>query len=197
MEAVDATTEEARIAALDRHVAAVRAHVKTLAARDYSSAVPGDVDLVILFLPGDPYLGAAFERDPDLQVEALRARVLVATPTTLLALLRTVAIYWQQKSLAENAERIAEVARELYDRTVTFGEHLSKVGKGLEDAVEAYNKASGSFTRRLLPMRRQLEEMRVAEHLPQLLDAPQPVEIAPRDLGDRVQAEDDRVGRLF
>lgn len=197
MEAVEATTEEARIAALERHVTAVRAHVKNLAARDYANAVRGHVDLVVLFLPGDAFLAAAFERDPELQVEAMRSRVLVATPTTLLALLRTVAIYWQQKSLAENAERIAEVAREVYDRTVTFGEHLSKVGHGLESAVEAYNRASGSFSRRLLPLHRQLEEMRVTEHLPQLLEPPPTVEIAPRDLSDRVQAEDDRVGRLF
>jgi DNA recombination protein RmuC len=197
MDAVAATTEEARLAALDRHVAALRSHVRALAARDYAGAVQGDVDLVVLFLPGDALLAAAFERDPELQVEALRSHVLIATPTTLFALLRTVAVYWQHKSLAENAERIAEVAREVYERTVTFGEHFSKVARGLESAVDAYNKASGSFTRRLLPLHRQLEEMRVTEHLPQLLEAPPTVEIAPRDLAERVQAEDDRVGRLF
>jgi DNA recombination protein RmuC len=195
LEGAEAKTDEARAACLDRHAAALRAHVRTLSARDYAQAVTGDVDLVVLFLPGDPFLSAAFERDPDLQTDALRSRVLLATPTTLLALLRTVAIYWQQKSLTENAERIADVARELYDRTVVFGEHLSRIGKGLEGAVEAYNRASGSFTRRVLPMRRQLEDMKVTESPSR--DVPEPLEVAPRDLADRVESEDDRVGRLF
>ncbi|NNE42796.1 MAG: DNA recombination protein RmuC [Gemmatimonadetes bacterium] len=197
MDAAEATTPEARNAALDRHVAAVRAHVRTLAARDYAGSIEGDVDLVVLFLPGDPFLSAAFEREPELQNEALRAKVLLATPTTLLALLRTVAIYWQQKSLAENAEKIAEVARTLYERTAVFGDHLSKVGKGLESAVDAYNKASGSFARRLIPMHRQLEEMRIAEHAAREVEAPPAVEIAPRELVERVEEEDDRIGRLF
>jgi DNA recombination protein RmuC len=197
MDANEAVTEEARDAALDRHVQALRNHVRTLAARDYAQNVKGDVDLVVLFLPGDPFLSAAFERDPELQVESLRSRVLLATPTTLLALLRTVAIYWQQKSLAENAEKIAEVARTLYDRSAVFSEHLGKVGKGLKAAVEAYNDAEGSFMRRLLPMHRQLEELKAAEGASRVLEPPAPVEIAPRDLEERVEQEDDRIGRLF
>lgn len=183
MEAVEATTPEARTVALDRHVAALRRHISTLASREYASTVEGDVDLVVLFLPGDPFLGAAFERAPDLQVEALRSKVLLATPTTLLALLRTVAIYWQQKSLAENAERIADVARELYERTGVFGEHLTRMGRGLESAVDAFNRAAGSFERRLLPLGRRLEEMKVAEHASRDLEAPQPLERAPRGIG--------------
>lgn len=197
MDAMEAATPEARDAALDRHVQALRTHVRALAARDYAQNVKGDVDLVVLFLPGDPFLSAAFERAPDLQVEALRARVLLATPTTLLALLRTVAIYWQQKSLAENAERIAEVARAIYERTTVFSEHLARVGKGLESAVDAYNRAQGSFVRRLLPMHRQLEELKAAEGASRSMESPTPVEIAPRDLEERVEQEDDRIGRLF
>jgi DNA recombination protein RmuC len=108
-----------------------------------------------------------------------------------------VAIYWQQKSLAENAERIAEVARTLYDRSAVFSEHLGKVGKGLKAAVEAYNDAEGSFMRRLLPMHRQLEELKAAEGASRSLEPPAPVEISPRDLEDRVEQEDDRIGRLF
>ena len=163
LEATEATDEAAREKALDRHVAALRQHIRTLSSREYAAGLRGDVDMVVLFLPGDPFLAAAFARAPDLQVEALRSKVLVATPTTLVALLRTVAIYWQQRSMAENAEKIASVARELYDRAAVFGEHLGRVGRGLSTAVDAYNDAVGSFERRLVPMGGKLEEMKVTE----------------------------------
>ncbi len=180
LEAAEARTDEERDGALDRHVASLRTHIRTLAARDYAQSVPGQVDLVVLFLPGDPFLSAAFERSPDLQGEALRSRILVATPTTLVALLRTVAIYWQQRAIADNAERIAEAARELYDRGARFGAHLEKVGKGLADAVDAYNGAVGSFERRFLPMARKLEDFQVTDRTRRELDAPAPVEEMPR-----------------
>jgi DNA recombination protein RmuC len=180
LEAVDAVSAEERARALDKHVASLRNHVRTLAARDYAGMVKGDVDLVVMFLPGDAFLGAAFERCPELQDEALRARVLVATPTSLVALLRTVAIYWQQRALAENAEKIADVARELYERGAKFGEHLDAVGAGLSKAVSAFNEAVGSFERRFLPMGRALDELKVAEQTRLALDAPRPVEEVPR-----------------
>jgi DNA recombination protein RmuC len=182
LDAVNASTDAARAEALDRHLQALRGHVQTLASRDYASLVPGDVDLVVLFLPGDPFLAAAFERDPNIQVEALRSKVLIATPTTLVALLRTVAIYWQQRSMAENAREIAEVAQELFDRASTFGDHLSRVGKGLRSAVEAFNQAAGSFERRLLPMGRQLSDMKVTEQAKRQLEAPIPIEELPRSV---------------
>lgn len=180
LEAVDAKGDDERGRALDAHVAAVRNHVRTLASRDYAEAVEGEVDLAVLFLPGDPFLAAAFERSPDLQSEAMRAKVLIATPTTLLALLRTVAIYWQQHALTENARRIAEFAREMYERGATFGAHLDKVGRGLEDAVDAYNRAVGSFERRFLPMARKLEELGGTPPGLATLDAPRAVEDTPR-----------------
>src|SRR5262249_26512229 len=108
LDAAEATTDAERDRLLDAHVAALRGHVRALAARDYAAALDEGVDLVVLFLPGDPFLAAAFSRAPDLQVEALRSRVLIATPTTLVALLRTVALYRQQESLAKNAEEIAK-----------------------------------------------------------------------------------------
>ncbi len=163
LEATEATDEAAREKALDRHVAALRQHIRTLSSREYATGLRGDVDMVVLFLPGDPFLAAAFARAPDLQIEALRSKVLVATPTTLVALLRTIAIYWQQRSMAENAEKIAGVARELYDRAALFGEHLGKVGRGLSTAVDAYNDAVGSFERRLVPMGGKLEDLKVAD----------------------------------
>jgi len=182
MAAVAATDEESRNAHLDAHAAAVKGHVRALEARDYPAALGADVDLVVLFLPGDPFLAAAFAKDPDLQVDALRRGVLVATPTTLVALLRTVAIYHQQESLAKNAAQIAEAARELYDRGAKFGEDLGRVGKGLQTALRAYNDAVGSFDARFVPMARRLEDLRVPEGAKREIEAPPPVDEAPRAL---------------
>lgn len=182
LEAVEAVEAAVRERALDEHVSNLRKHVRDLAGRDYAAALGGSVDLVVLFLPGDPYLAAAFERAPDLQIEALRAKVLIATPTTLIALLRTVAVYWQQHSLAEHAAEIAAAARELYDRTAVLGGHLGEVGRGLSAAVAAYNDAVGSFRRRLLPMADRLKALEVVEHSKRVLEAPEPVAETPRSL---------------
>lgn len=180
--AAEATEDALRDAALDRHVKALRAHIKSLASREYAAALKSDLDLVVMFLPGEQFLSAAFAQDPDLQVDALRAKVLIATPTTLVALLRTVAIYWQQRSLADNAEAIAEAARELYQRAAKFSEDLERLGKGLNTALGAYNDAVGSFDRRLLPMARRLEELKVSEQTKRDLKAPEPIEGEPRKL---------------
>jgi DNA recombination protein RmuC len=184
LEATEATDDEIRDRALDRHVKALKGHIKTLADRDYAKTLDSELDLVVMFLPGDPFLAAAFTKDPDLQVAALRSKVLIATPTTLLALLRTVAIYWQQRSMAENAEAIANTARELYDRAAKFGEDLSRIGAGLNSARKAYNTAVGSFDRRLIPMSRKLEEMKVSEQSKRELNPPDPVLDEPRKLAD-------------
>lgn len=180
--AAEATEDASREAALDRHVKALRAHVKSLASRDYAETLQSDLDLVVMFLPGEQFLSAAFAQDPDLQVDALRAKVLIATPTTLVALLRTVVIYWQQRSLAENAETIASVARELYQRAAKFSDDLDRVGKGLGIALKAYNDAVGSFDRRLRPMGRKLEELKISEQTKRDLVAPEAIDEEPRKI---------------
>jgi len=172
----------------------VRAHIRVLAARDYAAELEGDVDLVVLFLPGDPFLAAAFSEDPDLQVEALRSRVLVATPTTLVALLRTVAIYHQQRVLAENAREIADTARELYDRAAKVGDDLGRAGRGLKTAVDAYNAAVGSFERRFLPMGQRLTDLKVTEQSRRELAAPEPLAVTPRVTGGGDEMEPDEEG---
>ena len=191
LKAVEAVDDAARDAGLREHVAAVRAHIKVLAARDYAAELEGDVDLVVLFLPGDPFLAAAFGTDPDLQVEALRSRVLVATPTTLVALLRTVAIYHQQRVLADNAREIADTARELYDRAAKVGDDLGRAGRGLKTAVDAYNAAVGSFERRFLPMGQKLVDLKVTEQSRRELKAPEPLAVTPRVTGGDDAAQTD------
>ena len=182
MEASNASDEPTRRTALDRHTKALRAHVRQLALRDYAHALGDDTEFVVLFLPADAFLGVALQRDPDLQVDALRSKVLLATPTTLVALLRTVAIYWQQRSMAENAEAISVAARELYDRAAKFSVELSSVGRGLTSALDAYDRAVGSFDRRLMPMAAKLEELKVAEGARRELTAPELVGRKPRGL---------------
>ncbi|MFQ5526831.1 MAG: DNA recombination protein RmuC [Thermoanaerobaculia bacterium] len=193
LEAQEATEPQAREAALDRHARAVRDHVKKLSARGYSESLDGDLDMVVLFLPGDPFLAAAFERDPNLQVDSLRQKVLVATPTTLVALLRTVAIYWQQSSMVENAESIAAAARELYERAAKFGSDLADMGRGLAGALNAYNRAVGSYDRRLIPMGRRLEEMMVTLQTRRDLEAPNAVEGTVRQSTERAPKEDSAI----
>jgi DNA recombination protein RmuC len=183
LKAVEAADDTARAAGLREHVQAVRAHIRTLAARDYAADLEGDIDLVVLFLPGDAFLAAAFGEDPELQVEALRSRVLIATPTTLVALLRTVAIYHQQRVLAENAREIADTARELYDRAAKIGDDLGRAGRGLKTAVDAFNAAVGSFERRFLPMGQKLADLKVTEQSRRELEAPDPVAVTPRMTG--------------
>jgi len=180
LKAVEAVDEETRQAGLREHVQAVRAHIKDLAARDYAAGIEGDVDLVVLFLPADSFLAAAYSEEPELQNEAMRSRVLLATPTTLVALLRTVAIYHQQRALAENAREIGDTARELYDRAAKFGEDLAKTGRGLKTAVDAYNAAVGSFERRFLPMGQKLESLKVTEQSRRELTAPERLAEGPR-----------------
>jgi len=194
LKAVEAVDDAARDAGLREHVAAVRAHIKVLAARDYAAELEGDVDLVVLFLPGDPFLAAAFGTDPDLQVEALRSRVLVATPTTLVALLRTVAIYHQQRVLADNAREIADTARELYDRAAKVGDDLGRAGRGLTTAVKAYNDAVGSFERRVMPMGQKLVDLKVTEQSRRELAAPEPLSVMPRVTGGDAEVESDEEG---
>jgi DNA recombination protein RmuC len=189
LKAVEAVDESTREAGLREHVQSVRGHIRTLAGRDYAAELEGDVDLVVLFLPGDAFLAAAFGEDPDLQVEALRSRVLVATPTTLVALLRTVAIYHQQRALADNAREIADTARELYDRGAKIGEDLGRAGRGLTTAVKAFNDAVGSFERRFVPMGQKLADLKVTEQSRRELDAPDSVTLAPRVTGGETDEE--------
>ena len=182
LEALEASTDEARRAALKRHATTVRGRIKELASRGYASGLKGDLDFVVLFMPGDSFLAAALGADPDIQSEALRQRVLLATPTTLVALLRIAAVSWQQTALAENAAHIGEVARTLYDRLVTFTEHLANVGKYLGQATSAYNSTVASFESRVQPLATRLDEMKISEQSRAKVETPNRLDLVPRPL---------------
>lgn len=180
LDSVEAADAAARDAALDRHVSALRGHVRALEQRGYADVLPGPIDLVVLFLPGDALLSAAFSRDPDLQTEALRRKVLIATPTTLVALLRTVAVYWRERRLAEGAEELRGLVGDFHTRIALFAEHLAKAGRGLAGAVESYNQAVGSFESRVRPAVRRLEELHATGATDKTVPELPPVDAAPR-----------------
>ncbi|MBT3471669.1 MAG: DNA recombination protein RmuC [Gammaproteobacteria bacterium] len=157
--ATEADSDEKRNSELERHTRNVRKRVKELAAKSYWSQFDESPDFVVLFIPGDQFLSSALERDHRLLEDALQEKVILATPTSLVALLRAVAFGWKQQEVARNAETIREVGVQLYERLATFTTHLNKVGKSLDGGIEAFNKAVGSLDRNVLPSARRFTEM--------------------------------------
>ena len=177
VEAPDEATREQRIA---DHARQVRDHVRALASREYWKALPETPDFVVMFVPGESFFAAAIESDPALLESAWRERVLISTPTTLIALVKTIAFGWQQERLAENAQAVAAQGRDLYDRIRIFGGHMGDIGKSLQQAVERYNKGVGSLERRVLPAARKFETLNVATAASSI-PALEPVELDPRE----------------
>jgi DNA recombination protein RmuC len=173
LQAHEATDEPTRRAALAAHAKALRAHVDALAGKAYWQQVQPAPDLVVLFVPGEPVLAAALDAAPELYEHALSASVLLATPTTLVGLLKTVASAWRQETLAADARQVCEVGRELHRRLGVFVARVDKVGRSLDIAVGAYNEAVGSLESRVLPSARRLADLGVAA---EPLEEPQPVD---------------------
>ncbi len=177
-EAFEATDDEARQRALGEHVKSMRKHVETLGAKSYQSQFAEAPDYVVMFVPGEHFVAAALEHSPDLWNFAFDKRVLLATPTNLVAIARTVAQVWRQDGLAKEAQEIGRMGAELYDRLATAAEHLKRVGGGLESAVNNYNKFVGSFERNVLSSGRRLADKgveigkRVIEDVPLVESAP-------------------------
>jgi DNA recombination protein RmuC len=157
--AAEATDDEQRAVALRRHAMAVQERVRQLAQKAYWAQFEHSPDFVVLFIPGDQFLSAAVAEVPSLLEDAIRQHVIVATPTSFVALLKAVAYGWRQNALAENALRIQELGEEMYKRLATFTAHLGKVGRTLGQSVEAYNSAVGSLERQVLPGARKFTEL--------------------------------------
>lgn len=182
LDALEAETPEARDMAIARHARQVADHVRMLSSKKYHDLLADTPDFVVMFIPGDVFLSAAVETDPRLLERAMEARVVIATPSTLIALLRTIAFGWQQEAIAENAVTIHREAKELYGRLAVFAGNLQKVGVALNRSVDSYNRAMGSLEARVLPSARKLEAMQVVQSpAPELQDAPR-VETVPRRL---------------
>jgi DNA recombination protein RmuC len=148
---------------LDAHARHLRSHVDQLGAKAYWNALPQAPEFVILFIPGEAFLAPALERDPALLEHAIGRRVHIATPTTLVSMLRTAQYAWQQQALSENARAVFDLGRELYERLSGLGRNVERVGKSLTAAVGAYNQAVGSLESRVLVSARRLAQLGIVE----------------------------------
>ncbi len=178
LESLEAHSDESRDLALKRHAGHVKTHVRQLASKEYWDQFSEAPEFVVLFIPNDSFLAAAAEQDPTLIESALSQKVVLATPTTFIALLRAIAYGWRQEQVAESAERISQLGQELAERIATMGEHFSKVGQTLGRAVESYNATVASLENRILPSARKFKQLGVntRKEIPDL----QPVEQSPR-----------------
>jgi len=177
LEAIDAVDPDHRADRLAAHARHLRAHVDSLAHKSYWQRFEATPEFVVLFVPGDPFLEAALQSDPALLEHAFERNIVISTPTTLIALLRTVAYTWRQEVLARNAARVHELGRELHSRLATMGGHVARLGKQLGGAVEAYNRTVTSLESRVLVTARRFGELGVVA---EQLDTPEQVERSPR-----------------
>lgn len=179
LDAVAADQESARREHLRRHAQAIRTHMQDLAAKAYWNQFDATPEFVVMFVPGESFFSAALEQDRELIEEGIRKRVILASPTTLIALLHAVAYSWQQQELIENAGLIGETAKALFERVCKFAEHFGKVGDSLRRATDAYNASVASWESRVLPMGRRVSELGVTVGQDEFVDI-KPVEALPR-----------------
>jgi len=178
-EAFEANDDGVRKAALDQHARSMRNHVQTLGAKSYQSQFEEAPDYVVMFVPGEHFVAAALEHDPELWDFAFRNKVLLATPTNLVAIARTVAEVWRQDTIAREAVEIGKAGTELYERLRVASEHLKRVGGGLHSAVENYNKFVSSFERNVLSSGKRLRDKGIAIGAREIEDVPL-IESTPR-----------------
>jgi DNA recombination protein RmuC len=179
LDAFETSDDDERARRFADHARQVREHVTKLSSKGYWRQFEPSPDLVVMFLPDESYLRAAHEHDPTLQEYAWRSNVILASPSTLMILLRTVAMTWQQETVAESAREVSDLGRELYKRLATMGAHFSRLGKSLDGAVKAYNETVGSLERQVLVQARRFEQHGISGIEPPEL---QPVERQTRSL---------------
>lgn len=180
LSAVEATNDTERETHLTRHTKNVRKRVSELASKAYWTQFTHSPDFVVLFIPGDQFLSAALDKDRNLLEDAMQQKVILATPTSFVALLRAVAYGWRQESLAKNAEQIRQVGEELYGRLGTFADHLGKMGRSLSSSVQHFNKAVSSFDSRVIPSVRKFSEMGLSAK--KEVDSVEQIELTTRDV---------------
>ena len=184
LDAVAADTEDARKEAMTRHASHVRAHMNALADKRYWAQFTKAPEFVVMFIPGESFFGAAVDAEHSLIEDSLEKRVVLATPTTLIALIRAIAYGWRQEQIVKNTQEISDLGKQLYDRMKILVEHISDIGKGLEKANNSYNSAVGSMETRVLPSVRRFKELgaassadipivKVVEITPRMLIAPE------------------------
>lgn len=180
LQAVEAADDAQRKLGLERHAKNVRAHIRMLASKAYWDQFDESPEFVILFIPGDQFLSAALSEEPDLIEYALSKQIILATPTSLVALLKAVAYGWRQLALADNAKEIRILAEDLYGRLAAFVTHMNRVGRQLASSVENYNKAVGSLERSVLPGARKFVDLGV--HANKEIEKPETLEPVPRTM---------------
>lgn len=178
LEAMEATSDDLREAALKRHAGHLRDRMKLLSSKKYWGQFEQSAEFVVLFVPGEPFLSAAVQHDPNLIEEALANRVVVATPTTLVALLKAVAYGWRQEQMAQNAQEVAALGKKLLEAVAAWTGHVQKLRGAIFDTVESFNAAQASLERNVLPKARQMKELGVQGE--KELPAIEPVDKVPK-----------------
>jgi DNA recombination protein RmuC len=179
LDAMAASDDAARADQLKRHARHMRDHVDRLGSKAYWDLLPNTPEFVVMFVPAETFLNAALEHDPALLQHAFERNVVIATPATLIALLRTVAYSWRQEALAQNAQDVLRLGRELYSRLATMGDHVDKLGRQLNSAVDSYNKTVSSLEGRVLVSARKLVDLKVTTDG---LDAPKQIELVAKQV---------------
>jgi DNA recombination protein RmuC len=159
LSAVEAQSDEERNTQLRRHAQIVGARVRELASKRYWAQFERSPDFVVLFLPGDQFLSAALQENPGLIDDSMRQNIMLATPTSLIALLKVISYGWKQTVLADNAREVRQLGEDIYKRLAVFHEHLGKLGKSLGGSVESFNRAVGSLEQQVLPAARRFESL--------------------------------------
>ena len=198
LDAVEAETDEARATHLTRHASDLWNHVKSLSSKDYAASLTSSLDYVVMFVPGENYYSAALEARPQLYQEAFDRKILIATPTILIAVLKSASLYWRQEKMTQNAEAVAGMAKDLYDSLKVMSTNLSGLGKALSSAMTKYNATIGGYEGRVMSRARKFAEYEIPgveadvspvaeiEGAPRVMRADQ----APQQIDDKSEEED-------